>query len=276
MSAPSNYVLGRSEHEYERLTLQAKILRPYTESYFRRAGVTAGMRVLDLGSGMGDVALLAAEIVGPGGRVVGIDRDAAALQNATRRAAENGCSSWLSFQAVSLDDFTASEPFDAIVGRYILLYQSDPSATIRALLRYLKPGGVVVFHEIDFPDPTPSDPPCALFDQVYGLVGAAFSRAGAPPHYGRRVATAFTGAGLPFPTVIADGIIGGGPGSYVYPWVANTFISIAPRLKELGLEMPSGFTADETLAARVEAAVLASGSQVMAPTQYGAWTRKPL
>ena len=87
MSAPANYVLGQSAHEYERLMLQSKILRPYTDKYFRTAGIAPGMRVLDLGSGMGDVALLAGEIVGPGGKVLGLDRDAEALERATQRAA---------------------------------------------------------------------------------------------------------------------------------------------------------------------------------------------
>lgn len=63
-TSTSTYVLGRSEQEYERLMLQSKLLRPFTDRYFRTAGVSPGMRVLDVGSGMGDVALLAGEIVG--------------------------------------------------------------------------------------------------------------------------------------------------------------------------------------------------------------------
>ncbi len=276
MSTPSNYVLGNSVHEYERLMLQARLLRPFTEKYFRTAGVSPGMRVLDLGSGMGDVALLAADIVGPGGRVVGLDRDAVALERARERTVEQGCSSWVSFQATNLEDFATTELFDAVVGRYILLYQPDAGATIRQLAQFLKPGGVVVFHELDFPDPHASDPPCELFDQVYALVGEAFRRAGAPPDFGRRVGKAFVDAGLPFPTIVAENLVGGAPGSYIYPWVANTLISVAPRLKDLGLELPPGVIADHTLAGKVEEAVIEAGSQILAPTQYGAWTRKPL
>ena len=276
MSTPSNYVLGNSVNEYERLMLQARLLRPFTEKYFRTAGVSPGMRVLDLGSGMGDVALLAADIVGPGGRVVGLDRDAVALERARERTVEQGCSSWVSFQATNLEDFATTELFDAVVGRYILLYQPDAGATIRQLAQFLKPGGVVVFHELDFPDPHASDPPCELFDQVYALVGEAFRRAGAPPDFGRRVGKAFVDAGLPFPTIVAENLVGGAPGSYIYPWVANTLISVAPRLKDLGLELPPGVIADHTLAGKVEEAVIEAGSQILAPTQYGAWTRKPL
>ena len=96
-SIPPNYVLGQSPYEYERLTLQAKVVGPFTEKFFMMAGLGQGMRVLEVGSGMGDVALLAAEIVGPGGRVLGVDRDATGLENARERARQQGCSSWVSF-----------------------------------------------------------------------------------------------------------------------------------------------------------------------------------
>src|SRR3990170_4431013 len=108
----SNYVLGQSVHEYERLMLQARLLRPYTEKFFRAAGLVPGMRVLDVGSGMGGVALLCADIVG-------IDGDADALDNARRRTNEQGCSSWVEFQASNLDEFTTTDQFDALVGRYV-------------------------------------------------------------------------------------------------------------------------------------------------------------
>ncbi|MEO8100551.1 MAG: class I SAM-dependent methyltransferase [Acidobacteriota bacterium] len=274
-SVPSNYVLGQSVHEYERLMLQSRILRPFTEKFFRAAGVGPGMRVLDVGSGMGDVALLAADIVGPAGRVLGIDRDATALENARRRTIEQGCSSWVSFQAAGLDEFTTTDQFDAIVGRYVLLYQPDAAATLRSLLRCVKPGGIVVFHDIDFPDPHSSYPPCQLWDQAYALLGEVFRKGGAPPDFGRRLGKTFLDAGLPFPTIAAENVVGGGRGSYVYAWIANTLVSVAPRVAQLGLEFPPGLVADDTLASRLEEAVVKLGSQVLAPGQFGAWTRKP-
>lgn len=274
-SIPPNYVLGQSLYEYERLTLQAKVLRPFTEKFFTMAGIGPGMRVLEVGSGMGDVALLVGEIVGPGGRVLGVDRDATGLENARERTLQEGCSSWVSFQASNLDEFNTADQFDAIVGRYILLYQHDPGATIRHLLKFLKPGGIVVFHELDFTDPRSSDPPCAFWDEIYALLSEAFRRAGNPPDYGRRMAKAFLEAGLPFPTVLAESLAGGGRGSYLYRWIANTLISVSPRLKQMGLALPDGVTADETLAKRLEEEVVATGSQILGPIQFGAWTRKP-
>jgi 2-polyprenyl-3-methyl-5-hydroxy-6-metoxy-1,4-benzoquinol methylase len=68
-----DYALGRSAAETRRLIAQHQIYGPITRRFLTAAGVSAGMRVLDLGSGAGDVALLLADLVGPQGRVVGVD-----------------------------------------------------------------------------------------------------------------------------------------------------------------------------------------------------------
>jgi len=80
------YALGRSDDEHARLTEQANFLRPLTERFFRKAGIAPGMKVLDVGSGVGDVAFLVAELVGRDGKVVGVDMDVAALEKARKRA----------------------------------------------------------------------------------------------------------------------------------------------------------------------------------------------
>src|SRR5271163_695607 len=80
------YVLGRSAEEVERLRSQAAFIRPFTERLLRDAGIARGMKVLDLGTGAGDVALLAAHLVGQEGTVVGIDTNSAILEVARARA----------------------------------------------------------------------------------------------------------------------------------------------------------------------------------------------
>jgi ubiquinone/menaquinone biosynthesis C-methylase UbiE len=274
MSIRSDYVLGQSVEEQERLIFQARLLRPYTERYLRAAGVAPGMRVLDIGSGVGDVALLVSDIVGPGGRVVGLDRDEKGLERARQRAKEQSCSAWVSFQTTALDDYCTSEQFDAVVGRYILLYQPDAAATIRRLTSFLKAGGIVVFHECDFTNPNPSFPICQLYDQVYSLMAEVFRRGGAVTDLGRRLGRMFLDAGLPFPTVVAETLIGGGSGSFLIPWVAQTLVNIVPRMADLQLPAPDDVVLDHTLADKLEEAVVTLGSQIMGSTQYGAWTRK--
>ena len=225
---------------------------------------------------MGDLSLLAADIVGPGGRVVGVDRDPGVVEHARRRASEHGCSSRVSFETAHLHEFASDEPFDALVGRYILLYQPDPAGLIRYLLQFVKPGGIVVFHELDLTDLNPTYPPCALYDKSYALLAEALRRAGIPPDFGRQLAKHLSDAGLPFPSLASETVLGGGVGSYVYPWIASTVISVAPRLEALGLALPDGLAADHTMAPMIEEEAVRLQSQVLAPTQFGAWTRRPL
>src|SRR2546430_5550796 len=82
------YVLGESDAEFRRLEMQSAFVRDLTEDVLKRAGLRPGMRVLDIGSGIGDVALLAGGLVGPTGSVLGIDRSAAAVETAERRVAQ--------------------------------------------------------------------------------------------------------------------------------------------------------------------------------------------
>jgi hypothetical protein len=85
---------------------------------------------------------------------------------------------------------------------------------------------------------------------------------------------AFAKAGLPFPTISADVVAGGGRGSYLHPWLAHTLATLAPRFEHLGIQ--TNVVIDETLAQRLEEAAVASQSQIFGPVQFGAWTRKPV
>jgi ubiquinone/menaquinone biosynthesis C-methylase UbiE len=73
MVATDRYVLGHSEAELKRLSTQAQLIDPITRRFLVSAGIAAGMRVLDVDSGAGDVAVLLASLVGPGGEVIGTD-----------------------------------------------------------------------------------------------------------------------------------------------------------------------------------------------------------
>ena len=84
------YELGHSDRELKRLRLQARLVDPLTQQFFANAGLKPGMRVLDIGSGGGDTALLAEAIVGAEGEVVGVDQSPAAVAAAEKRIAAAG------------------------------------------------------------------------------------------------------------------------------------------------------------------------------------------
>ena len=82
--------MGHDDRERRRLALQASIQNPITEQLLRRAGVASGMRVLDLGCGVGEVSIIAARLVGRRGQVTAVDIDDPALMIARQKAA-GGC-----------------------------------------------------------------------------------------------------------------------------------------------------------------------------------------
>src|SRR5262249_55967231 len=112
----ASYVLGGTAREHERLIRQARIFNPFTERLFRNAGISRGQRVLDIGSGVGDVAMLVAELVGPTGEVVGVERDAYTLTKARSRVAEAQLRnvSFVKTDVSQVVNEVNSEPFDVV------------------------------------------------------------------------------------------------------------------------------------------------------------------
>src|ERR1700749_4797795 len=109
MDVMDSYAMGYTEHELERLMFQARLLRPMTERLLRGAGIGPGMSGLDVGCGAGDVALLAAELVGPSGSVTGVDRDPRSVALAARRALSQGLS-WAGFRHATVQEFAGAGP----------------------------------------------------------------------------------------------------------------------------------------------------------------------
>jgi ubiquinone/menaquinone biosynthesis C-methylase UbiE len=145
----SQYAFADRAHERRRLASQAELFDPLTERVFRAAGLGIGMRVLDLGSGAGDVSILAARLVGREGEVVGVERDPQAVASATARVAQAGISNvrFIQGDAQTLDN--VPDGFDAAVGRLFLMYLPDPIAALRRTARLVRPGGLICFHEGD-------------------------------------------------------------------------------------------------------------------------------
>jgi SAM-dependent methyltransferase len=145
-SKSADYVLGHADAELARLSTQARVVDPITRRMLVDAGIETGMRVLDVGSGAGDVAWLIAEVVGSGGEVVGCDRAEVAVATARRRAVERGLAN-VSFLKGDPGTLDFRRPFDAVVGRYVLMFQADPAVLLRGVARAVRRGGLIAFHE---------------------------------------------------------------------------------------------------------------------------------
>ncbi len=127
-------------------SLRAAFAQPFTQELPARAGVAPGMRVLVAGADSGEIALLVAERVGASGAVVAIDADPQRVERARRRAWEQAFES-VSFVTGALADRAPDPHYAAVVGRFYLMYQTDPVATIRTAARLVRDGGRVIFVE---------------------------------------------------------------------------------------------------------------------------------
>lgn len=143
------YPLHSSEKERDRLKMQGLAILPLTENLLTGADVQPGSQVLELGCGSGDMTLLLASRVGPGGEVTAVDRDPAQLDAAALRIADSGFRN-VKFVLADMDDFEPARTFDAIVGRYFLLYVASPEAAVARVANWVRPGGTMAFLEMDF------------------------------------------------------------------------------------------------------------------------------
>jgi SAM-dependent methyltransferase len=266
------YVLGHSDAELERLIAQGRWFGEQTAELLRQAGLRPGMRVLDAGCGAGDVALLAASMVGPDGLVVGVDRAPDALALAERRAAAAGLPH---VRFVSGDLATlklAEQPeFDAVIGRLVLMYSSDPAVVVRHLATFLRPGGIVAFHEFDL-NVAASEPRCDLFETAVGWVKRGFQHVGVDARVGLKLSRVYREAGLPAPRMHLTARLDSGSDWPIYAQLTQIVERLAPVLERAGIashaEMQLG-----TLAERLRAEAQALGATLVAPALVGAWTR---
>jgi SAM-dependent methyltransferase len=264
------YFLGHSDAEVERLALQNTFYRDATEATLRRAGLVSGMRVLDVGCGGGDVSLIAAELVGPSGFVLGIDRSAEAVM-AARRRVEAEKVPQVQFAASEFDEFSADIPFDALIGRFVLMYLSDPAATLRVLARHLKSDGIVAFQEMEMRTAR-GYPDAPLFQRCIDLYATAIERAGFESGMGGKLFGTFKSAGLPLPQMAAASRIEGGPDSTGYELMASNIRTMLPMLLRLNVVTAADVDLN-TLADRLRREAVVGGQCLMFPLLVSAWSR---
>ena len=167
---------GIGEEELDRLEAQGAAMAPATRMIFAEAGIRPGMRVLDIGCGAGDVTFVVADLVGPDGSVVGVDRSPDALARARLRAEQRGLAQ-VQFVEGDIHDPAPGGPFDAMVERLVLMWVPDPAAVLRRQATVLRPGGLVVPIEADL-SMMRSLPETAFVTQVKSWLVEAFAKAG--------------------------------------------------------------------------------------------------
>lgn len=266
------YAVGRSDDERLRLVEQDRNFGPSTTRLFAEAGIGPGMRVLDVGCGVGDVSFRAATLVGPSGSVIGVDADAGTL-DAARQRAQTGQFSNVLFLQGDVRELTFDVPFDAVVGRLVLVYLQDPAAVIRHLAGLVRPEGIIAFQELVLGTMPAHSPELPLVQRSFGWIFETFRRARLDLDMGLNLYRVFLEAGLPAPILRVESLAIAGEDSPLYDYLAHTVRSVLPLAERLGVAT-AGEVDIETLAQRLRREVAEARGVFLAPPMVGAWTRK--
>jgi ubiquinone/menaquinone biosynthesis C-methylase UbiE len=247
-----DYLFGQSAAETERLRLQAKMFAPYTARFLEDAGISRGMKVLDVGTGAGDVALLVAELVGREGTVLGIDFNPELIGIARARVSAAGLEN-VAFGVGDAATIELDRDFDAVVGRCVLFFAREPASLVRRLTGFLRDGGIVAFQEPANATLAPmSLPRSQLLEQLWGWILETYRRADMDLYMGLRLRSIFAEAGLPAPAMHLDAAAGGGPEWPGYEYMARLIRTILPQITQLGVATEDEVEID-TLADRLRA-----------------------
>jgi SAM-dependent methyltransferase len=268
----SDFMLVHYDAMPSDLGMPAKAFEPITRHFLLEAGIRPGMRVLDFGSGSGDLTFIVADLVGPEGHVVGVEESEQAFLLAQGVAAERRLDQVQFVNARLSDEIPDDRAFDAVVGRMVLMYQPEPVHTLLRLADHLVPGGIVAFQEIDLTGGK-TVPKVPVADQALGWLRETFKSAGVDIELGPKLHKFFEDAGLPPPEMRLAAEIGGyqspGPGL-----LTNAMHVMLPLIERFGVAT-SEEVAIDTLEKRIRDALQAAQATMSSPQLIGAWARTP-
>lgn len=271
MMRDSDYLLGHSPDELHRLVEQSRFIGDLTEHIWALAGLQPGMTVLDAGCGAGDTSVLAAKLVGPAGRVIGIDRSLDAIALARQRAEAAGLSN-VEFIQTELVSVTLSDPVDAVVGRLVLMYSAEPAKVVRHLMTQLKSGGIIVFQELDI-SAAKSVPRVETFEEVGSWIKETFRRGGADACAGLGLGATLREAGVLSAKMLQMARVESGPDSPTYAFMEQLTRTLLPAMVKSGVATEEQVQID-SLAIRLREETCRRNAVLVPLVLVGGWGRK--
>jgi SAM-dependent methyltransferase len=233
MSAERDYVLGTHDEEIARLGLQHRIWLPVVLDCWQKAGITIGSRVLDLGAGPGYAAADLAEIVGPTGKVVAVERSSNFVRALEERSRARSLSNVDVHELDLMTDKLPEGPYDFSWCRWVASFVTNPALLIRKLAGVMRPGSVAIFHEYGHYLTWRFIPRLPSQERFAQEVKASWAAAGGKADVGLDLPTYLAQNGFVVRSALPR-IYCVGPTDYMWQWPAS-FVGIGlARLQELG------------------------------------------
>ncbi len=228
------YILGTHDAEIERLKLQHSVWRPRMLDAWRRAGITQGQAVIDLGCGPGYAAIELAEIVGSKGTVIAVERSARFLEALRTTAVKRALDNITTIEADVSEQSIGARIADAVWCRWVFSWLTQPERAIASLAAALKPGGIAVFHEYLNYASWQLAPPSSAFARFVAAVYESVHNTGSQMDAGLTLPTLLENQGFEIVTLtpIVDIVP---PSNYVWKWPAAFIRGYHGKLVEQGL-----------------------------------------
>ncbi|MEB3321833.1 MAG: methyltransferase domain-containing protein [Synechococcaceae cyanobacterium] len=191
-----SYVLGTGERERERLLRQHRLWLPAARAAWERAGLGRGQRVLDLGAGPGFCSVELARAVGPGGRVLALERSGEYVQAARTLAARDGLEQLEVLRHDIATDPVPAGRFDLALCRWVAMFLPRLDPLLQLLEEGLRPGGRFVAQEYVHWDTFGLHPRGEAVARFGRAVTASFRAAGGDPDVNRRLPSLLAGRGF--------------------------------------------------------------------------------
>lgn len=254
--------------------MSAKPTNPANQStprFLVESEIRPGMRVLDLGCGSGDLTRQVALQVGPDGEVIGVDANEAALEIA-RASAEAAPAAPISYAQVDLAGALPDwAPFDAVIGRRVLMYLPHPAATLRQVADLLKPGGIVAFQEHAANGMPIARGPLPVHAELHDAMWETVGREGGHTAIGLTLPALFGEAGLVVDRYRAEAVVVDADDVDGLPRIAEAML---PRMRASGLPAASRLDLD-TLGSRLRGEIEENGGPLLWDMAYLIVGRRP-
>jgi SAM-dependent methyltransferase len=193
-NSPS-YPLGGTSTERDRLLSQAEQYEPRANWLLDQIGIQPGWRAVDIGCGPIGILNLLSQRVGPGGKVVGLEREPRFVEMARAEIAKRGFDNVTLVQADGLDTGLEKSFFDLVHERLVLINVSAREAFLTEMLSLLRPGGTVALEDVDNVSWL-CQPAHSSWDVLLNAFHTVFHAGGGDGFVGRRLPVLLHAAGV--------------------------------------------------------------------------------
>jgi SAM-dependent methyltransferase len=233
MSTDRDYVLGTHGEELVRLGLQHRVWLPVVLDCWQRAGVTVGKRVLDVGAGPGYATVDLAEIVGPTGEVIALERSRNFIRAMEAICRERSLGNVKIHELDLMQDELPKGDYDFAWCRWIVSFVDDPSLLLKKLSGVMPKGSVAIFHEYGHYETWRFFPRLPMQERFREHVIATWRESGGEPDGAAQLPGLLSENGFSIRSARPH-IFCVRPNNYVWQWPATFIETYLPRLIEMG------------------------------------------